>query len=202
MEKGQLLIELLVAMGIFAITVSVVLFLILDGYLADRIGRENTIATFLAKEGIVAAQTIRDNDWDDLTLGEHGLKISSGTWIFYGTGDDLSEYLREGERKIIVERIDDDRRKVTSKVSWKLTNLRPREVSLVSYLTNWQKKGPYGECSGTATPCSAFGDSETCNTQDGCSWSFFGCSGTATPCENFETELDCLSQSGCNWEKY
>lgn len=146
-ELGQSLIELLIAMSIFVIAVSVISFLILDVYLSDKAGREKTIATFLAQEGMEAARSIRDNNWDDLTNGEHGLAISVNKWVFEGSQEDISNYLGEGTRKIIIEEIDIERKKVTSQVTWKLTEVRPEEVSLVSYLTNWSESIPVEACS-------------------------------------------------------
>lgn len=136
--KGQSLVELLIAMGVFVLAASVITSLILDVYLADRVGRERTIATFLAEEGIEAARSIRDSGWDNLTVGSHGLAISGGKWTFSGYQEDISNKLKEGTRKVIVERVGPTRKKVTSQVSWKLTEIRSQDVSLITYLTRWK----------------------------------------------------------------
>ena len=138
-ELGQSIIELLIAMGVFVIGVSVIVFLILDVYVADRSGRERMVATFLAKEGLEAARAIRDNDWFDLSVGNHGIAISGNNWVFQDTPEakDISDKLEGGEREIIVEEIDNARRKVTSRVSWDFTPLRSTQVEFVSYLTRW-----------------------------------------------------------------
>ena len=141
-EKGQSLIELLVAMWVFVLAVSVIVVLIFDAYLADRAGQERMTAVFLAREGIEATRAIRDNNWDDLINGEHGLTISENNWIFQGNQEQISNYLREGVRKIIIEQIDKDRKKITSQVTWELTETRAQNVSLVTYLTNWAKPSP------------------------------------------------------------
>ena len=146
-ESGQSLIELLVAMSIFIMVVSVVTFLILDVYLSDRVGREQTIATFLAQEGMEAARSIRDNNWGNLTNGEYGLSLLAGKWVFAGNEEDIGDYLGEGKRKIIIEEINSNRKKITSEVIWKLTEARSGQVSLVSYLTNWSKSIPVEACS-------------------------------------------------------
>ena len=141
-KKGQSLIELLIAMSVFVLAVSVITFLILDAYLADRAGRERMKATFLAREGIEATRSIRDNNWDSLTNGSYGLAISENNWIFQGSGEDISNQLREGLRKIIVEEIDSDRKKITSQVTWRFTETRTQNVSLITYLTYWAKPLP------------------------------------------------------------
>lgn len=140
-ERGQSLLELLIAMGVFVLAVSAVTFLILDAYLADRFGRERMIATFLAKEGMEAVRSIRDNNWNNLTPGVYGLATLNDNWIFQGVEDDLSNQLKQGRRRIIIESIDSDRVSITSQVTWQLTEARPQEVSLVTYLTNWPSPG-------------------------------------------------------------
>ena len=145
-ESGQSLIELLIAMSIFVMAVSVIGFLILDVYLSDKAGREKTIATFLAQEGMEAARSIRDNNWDDLVNGEYGLAISANKWIFEGSQEDVSDCLGEGTRKIIIEEVDIERKKITSQVTWKLTEVRSEEVSLVTYLTNWAQSSFVETC--------------------------------------------------------
>ena len=138
-ELGQSIIELLIAMGVFVIGVSVIVFLILDVYVADRSGRERMVATFLAKEGLEAARAIRDNDWYDLSVGNHGIAVSGNNWVFQDTPEakDISDQLEGGIREIIVEEIDSARRKVTSRVNWDFSPLRSTQVELVSYLTRW-----------------------------------------------------------------
>ncbi len=136
-ESGQTLVELLLAMGVFVLAVSAITFIILDVYLSDRAGRERMTATFLAKEGMEATRSIRDNNWTSLTNGDHGLAISANKWIFQGAEENVSNRLREGKRKITVQAIDANRKKITSKVTWKLTEGRLQEVALITYLTNW-----------------------------------------------------------------
>lgn len=138
-SKGQVLMELLVAMAVFVLAISAITFLLLDSFLAERGSRERIQTIFLAKEGQEAARSIRDNSWDSLTIGSHGLAVSGGQWVFQGSEDDVSDQLKDGVRKIIIESIDSDRKKIISKVSWNST--RPQEVTLVSYLTNWRKLG-------------------------------------------------------------
>ena len=127
MQRGQTLIELLVAMSIFILIISVITFLILDSYISDRASRERTQATFLAEEGLEQARSIRDNDWSSL--------ISSG-----------SETIDKFTRTVTVEDIDSNRKKVTSQVIWQLTEARSQNVSLITYLTNWQALAVVLDC--------------------------------------------------------
>lgn len=120
-ERGQSLIELLVAIAVFVIVVGSLSFLILDSYVSGRLAQEMTIADYLAEEGLEAVQSIRDNNWLNFNTGEHGLAISGNNWVFQGNQEDISSQLRGGVRKIIIEDIGLDRKKVTSEVTWQFS---------------------------------------------------------------------------------
>jgi len=142
-ERGQSLIEILIATAVFVITVSALSLFILNTYVSGRFAQEITIANYLAQEGLEAARSIRDNNWSNFTIGEHGLAISGNNWVFQGNKEDVSNQLRGGERKIIIEDIGLDRKKVTAKVTWFFSEARPQEVQLVTHFTNWAKLTPY-----------------------------------------------------------
>jgi len=101
------------------------------------LSKEITQANFLAEEGMEAVRSIRDNSWDDLSAGSYGLTISNNNWIFQGTEEDVSDQLQTGVRKIIIEEVAPNRKKITSQVGWQFAKLRPQEIQLITYLTNW-----------------------------------------------------------------
>ncbi len=198
-RKGQSLLELIIAIGIFAIVVSVLAFFILNGYVSGRLAKEISEANFLAEEGVEAARSIRDNSWDELSPGPHGLAISGNNWIFQGAQEDISGQLRGGVRKITIEDINSDAKKVTSQVTWQFTEDRFQQIKLITYLTNWQKI--VFLCQGTCTSCQEFADRKLCKRQNGCNWDrkLRQCTGTCAPCENFLDQKNCEAQSGCTW---
>lgn len=197
-QKGESLIELLVAMGIFVVVVSSVAFLVLDSYVSGRLAKEITQANFLAEEGIEAVGSIRDNSWSNLTAGNHGLAISGNNWVFQAASEDMSLQLKEGIRTITIEDIGSDRKKITSQIDWNFIKTRPQQVQLVTYLTNWQKIISF--CQGTCTPCSTLSKG-LCSKQVGCSWVARDkiCVGTCTPCSSFINRFSCQRQLGCSW---
>jgi type II secretory pathway pseudopilin PulG len=138
-DRGQTLLELIFAVGIFIFSILILAPFFLDSLSSSRLYREFLVANFLAQEGLEAARSIRDNNWQDLTTGTHGLAISEGHFVFQGQEEDVSDQLREGKREIQIEDIDNYRKKITSRITWKLTSARTEEVELVTYLTNWQK---------------------------------------------------------------
>lgn len=146
LPKGQTLVELLIAIGIFVIVVSGLAYFILDSYVSGRLAEEIIIANFLAEEGLEAARSIRDNDWSALDVGEHGLVIAGNNWVFSGSEEDVSSLLGKGKRKIIIEELspaDPDRKKITSRISWEFTPARIQNIQLVTYFTNFAKTSPY-----------------------------------------------------------
>ena len=138
---GQSLLELIVAIGIFSAVVGGLALFILNSYVSGRLAYEITKADFLAQEGIEAARSIRDAKWEELKDGKHALSIVDNKWSFHPSSEeeDFSDRLNEGRRSIEVESVDQDRKKITSTITWKFSENRKEEVKLVSYLTNWQK---------------------------------------------------------------
>ncbi len=200
-ERGQSLIELLVAVGLFVAVVSAVGLLIMQSRFSNLKASQHSQASFLVHEAMEAVRSIRDNNWDDLLDGSHGLAISSSRWVFQGTEEDISSFLNKGKRKVIIESIDADRKKITSQVTWENPRAEQTQVALVSYLSNWQKlTADY--CEGIPTPCSAISNRGACQKQDGCFWQGKSCLGESTTCENFLTKPDCNGQDGCQWISY
>ncbi|GAI31697.1 unnamed protein product, partial [marine sediment metagenome] len=132
-----------------------------------------------------------------LTSEDHGLVISGNNWIFQGAQEDISDQLREGVRKIAIEDINSDTKKVISQVAWQFTEDRFQQIELITYLTNWQKI--VFLCQETCIPCNEFTDRKSCKKQDGCSWVAKECTGVCTPCEDFLDQKSCEAQSGCIW---
>jgi type II secretory pathway pseudopilin PulG len=140
-QSGQSLIELVVAIGIFVIVVSILIFLVLGSYIAGRLASEITQADFLAEEGLEAARSIRDDNWDKLNIGIHYLDLDDSTRKWRLT--DQPELIeRKFTRVITVEEIGPHRKKITSKVTWQFTETKPQEVKLITYFTNWAKAAP------------------------------------------------------------
>ena len=98
---GLSIVELLIAMACFGMVAAAIIILILNVYSNIQQNKEESLAIFLAEEGLEATRSIRDNNWDTLTNGEHGLVISGNNWVFQGTEEDISGVLRGGERKTV-----------------------------------------------------------------------------------------------------
>ena len=143
-SRGQSLIEVLVALGVFVVGIATIGFLVLDANISSRQGVERTQAILLAKEGLEAARSIRDADFDNLTAGTHGIAIAGNTWTFFGTSDSQDQFTRV----VTITDIDVDTKQVQSQVTWQFTEARQNSVTLTDYLTDWnQTHGNAGELS-------------------------------------------------------
>ncbi|HEX9679253.1 MAG TPA: hypothetical protein VGA08_01420, partial [Candidatus Saccharimonadales bacterium] len=147
-QSGQSLLEVIVATALFSLVFASIVGLSVDAFYSTQAGQENTEAVFLAKEGLEAAKSNRDNHWLNLVNGDHGLKNSSGFWEFDGTAEIIGDFTR----KIIISDVERDvfndivasggtvdprTKQVTAEVSWTTLLGISRTVSLTDYLTDW-----------------------------------------------------------------
>ncbi len=141
-QKGQSLIELIVALGILVIIVSGITFLILNTYTLNREADERTRAVFIAEEGLEAVRSIRDNDWGDLPSdGDYCIALSGGNWIFDPNPPPCSQ-IDKFNRTITIQDLSQNKKRVSSQVTWDFEEGKTRDVSLVSFFTNWQAPVP------------------------------------------------------------
>ncbi len=141
-KKGQLLIEVLIGLGFAIFAISSIGYFVMEAANSSRQGIERTKATFLAREGLEAARSIRDADFDNLIDGTHGIRVLNNEWIFSGTFDTINQF----KRQIIISNIEQGIKKIESRVIWKFSKARENSVVLISYLTDWnQTQGEAGE---------------------------------------------------------
>ncbi|MBI4458201.1 hypothetical protein HY633_04520 [Candidatus Uhrbacteria bacterium] len=143
-DAGQSLLEVVIALALFTVGVATVGLTLVDADVSSRQGVERTQATLLAREGLEAARSIRDADFDNLTAGSHGLALSAGRWTFSGASDVQDQFTRT----VAVADLDIDAKRITSTVSWQFTAARPNSVVLTDDLTDWnQTQGNAGDVS-------------------------------------------------------
>ena len=134
--SGQSLIEVLLAIAIFGLGLVTLVALVISGVNTQRLAQETDKALFLAQEGLESTRSIRDNLFTDVTLGNHGLAISGGRWIFSGASDTSEDFTRT----ISVRAPSFYTRSVTSTVSWEFRSGQIKTVVLNTLLTNWRDK--------------------------------------------------------------
>ncbi len=133
-RSGQSLAEAILAIAIFTISMTSVVAIVLDAGSAGRREQERIRAVELAQEGLEATRAIRDAAFANLTVGNHGLAISSGRWVYSGSSDAQGAYTRV----VAIGAPDDFRRNVTSTVSWVEPGGQSRSVAFYSRVTDWR----------------------------------------------------------------
>ena len=134
--RGQSLIELIVAMAVLVIAISSIIYLVLNTYVLSLEGEERTKALAITEEGQEAVRSIRDNNWSDLTTGDRCVVLSGGNWVFQDPPCSVID--NKFTRVISINNVDTDEKKISSRVSWQTQNGEDREITLNTYLTNWQ----------------------------------------------------------------
>lgn len=137
-KKGQTVIEMVIGFALLLLGISFAIILVFGGQ-GLMLDRESSIqARAMAKEGLDAAFFMKENDWAELSDGEHGLILSGNSWEFSGASDSRENLVR----KIRVTSVDDNTKKIESEVSWSTDPLRTQKISLVTLLTNWKNATP------------------------------------------------------------
>ncbi|MBI3332127.1 hypothetical protein HYZ99_04175 [Candidatus Peregrinibacteria bacterium] len=147
---GQSLVEVIVALGIVLTIVAAFVQLSLGSFELNRHGRDDTIAAYYAAEGLEASRFIARRDFDQITVGVHGLDASAGIYAFTGSSNAFGSFTRvvsvdavrrDGNGDIVASggSDDPDTRAITSAVTWNLSEGGTRQVSLLTYLTHWER---------------------------------------------------------------
>jgi prepilin-type N-terminal cleavage/methylation domain-containing protein len=96
-KMGFSLVELLIALGVFAILAAGVFAVATNSYRSFYGVGDRQVITEYAQEGIEATKFIGYNSWLGLTnavSGNHGLSKTNGLWTFSGTSDTLGNLTR------------------------------------------------------------------------------------------------------------
>lgn len=108
-----MLLEVLLACGLLVVgSLALVSFAASIRPLA-RYGINGQQALFLAKEGIEATRAMRDNDFNYLADGAHGIAYGTSTWAFTGASDTANGFTRT----ITISPFDHRTKKIVSAVT-------------------------------------------------------------------------------------
>lgn len=158
--KGMTIVEIIVVIAVIVIALFGILELLnLNIKIGER-ARMEIRAIHFAEEAMEAVRNFRDNtDWDTDGIGilstgvDYHPDSSLGKWQLV-SGSELiaSIYTRRIILDLVSRDANDDieevynsanddpnTRKITTKVSWQ-DRTGPKEISLVSYITNWREK--------------------------------------------------------------
>lgn len=131
--NGFSLIEIILSsglLGMFALA-----FLGVLGFSQESTLRagQRSRAIFLAEEGIEATRSIRDENFTNLTAGEHGL-TASNKWGLTDQPDIINDFTRT----LAIADINSQTKQVVSQVSWKQSGGNQVSVSFSTLFTDWR----------------------------------------------------------------
>lgn len=132
--KGFSLVEILLSGFLFAFLVTAFVGAYIYGQDSTSSAGRRDRAVYIAKEGLEAVRSIRDDAFSNLVDGTYGLAISSNQWVLNGSSDTTDIFTRQ----ITIATVDADTKQVSCDVTWQQNPQRAGDVSLVTYLTNWQ----------------------------------------------------------------
>ena len=149
--SGGSIIEIVIALGIFVFIVSGLTTLYLASFDSNRRNITFLESDQYLQEAFEAVRSIRDNSFEALVNGNHGVTRVSGFWEFSGTSDVLGDFtrvvkvedvLRGAQCEIVQEggTADPKTKKITATVSWGASSA----VSAVSYLADLKTQGGCG----------------------------------------------------------
>ena len=139
-EKGAGLVELLLAVGIFAIGILTFSHMFLFSHDSAIYNINENEALDLAREGIEAVRSIRNNNFNDLSPGDYELEIDvNNNWKLETLIGEPSEINDRYKRTIEISNYetDENRKVVTSTVTW---DEGEESVTLTEHLTAWQEE--------------------------------------------------------------
>ncbi len=138
-QKGAGLLELLVAVGVFALGILTFSHLYVAVYTSSTYNINENEALDLAREGLEAVRSIRNNDFKDLSVGEYELILVGNKWVLSTLGTEPVTINERYKRTIEISNYmeDGNRKEVVSTVTW---NDEEESISLTEHLTFWQEK--------------------------------------------------------------
>jgi methionine-rich copper-binding protein CopC/Ca2+-binding RTX toxin-like protein len=144
-RKGQMLLEVVIAMGVLVLFVTAFVSFILGAYDGGRKAKERTEAAYIAQQGIESVRSISHRDFDLLTVGNFGVFEENNTYVLTGAltihGNferviSIQTVKRNDKADIVWIGGDEDisTKEVKSTVSWK-----GKSFTLTTLFTDWTR---------------------------------------------------------------
>jgi len=153
-NRGQSLLEVILAMAIFGIISATMISLSLGGFVSLGQGGEQTAAEGLAQEGVEAVRSIKDRAWNELVFVTSSVSVKNQQWVLSGEGTtekigkysrviSFADVCRDDKHNIAVcpaAYNDVQTKNLASVVTWLVRAGVENTVQQVSLVTNWDAK--------------------------------------------------------------
>lgn len=151
---GQSLVEVVVALAIFALLAAAIVTLAAGSFIGLNKGGEQTQAEAFAEEGIEAVRAIHDRAWNELIYSPAKISAAGNQWGLISTPSELidNKYTRTITFSDVCRNSSNDiadcpgtytdvhSKRVTVKVEWTAGPSVTNMVQRIAYLTNWDSR--------------------------------------------------------------
>ncbi len=139
-RSGSLLLEAIIAIGIFSMFLAGIGFTLLLGQRSTIAGGDRARGSFLAEQQLEAVRQMSALNFSSITAGDHGMALAGGAWAFSGTSLKIDGYTT----RINVVSKGTDWWEVSAVAGWNFGKTRSGTATLVTELTNWRKVATVG----------------------------------------------------------
>jgi hypothetical protein len=139
-HRGSLLLEAIIAIGIFALFLGGMGFSLILGERSTIAAGDHARASFLAEQELEAVRAMRAQDFSSVSPGTHGVVLTATGWTFSGNGVVRNNY----HTNVDVVSRGTDWVEVTANVAWNFGQTRSGALAITTYLTDWQKISTVG----------------------------------------------------------
>lgn len=140
MQKGQTMLEVVIALAIFLLGTGAAAALLLTQFSGVQAQGKTLQATSIAELGLEAVRAIRNRDWFLLREGTYGLTVENNTFKLTDTPLTANEFTLS----ITITEIDETTRDIVSIVTWESSSGNKHSVRLQKQLTDWWILGRTG----------------------------------------------------------
>lgn len=136
-HKGIILLEVIIAMGVFLTGVVMLIVLNFDSGNNSHQAVVRTQATLLAQEGLEAVRTMRDTDFDVLVNGTYGIVLTNGVWTLDDTPDVIDQFTRT---ITIADGTVPETKLITTQVVWEINGVSETDITVSELVSDWHKE--------------------------------------------------------------
>ncbi len=131
------MIELLVALGVFVLSLSAAFSLFFGGQTISTDSANINLANDYAREGLDALRAIRNRNFTELLTGTHGFTFNGSEWLLSSTTQDTKDIFT---RQVAISKGENDNIKIaTTTITWQSTDpARTESVTFVEQFANWE----------------------------------------------------------------
>lgn len=140
LRRGSLLLEAIIAIGIFALFLGGIGMTLVLGERTTILAGDRTRAAFLAEQQLEAVRQMRSSDFDSVTTGNHGLTLTASGWSWSGTLVQNNGYTSW----VTVTSKGTEWLEVASNIRWNFGNTRSGSILMTTQLTDWKKVASVG----------------------------------------------------------